>query len=145
MKSQSSLSRTSGLILAFILSVAFLHPSILSAGTQGYFKKPISIINPWGPGTALELFSRAISPKLSKMFGVPVDVVSKPGGSSIIGTHSVMMSKPDGCTILCDGPGSSSMQIAWETEVWVADAPSHLIHFNVARFLGPYIDKSLEQ
>jgi len=28
--------------------------------------------------------------------------------------------------------------IAWETEVWIADAPSHLIHFNGERFLGPY-------
>lgn len=28
--------------------------------------------------------------------------------------------------------------IAWETEVWVADAPTHLIHFNGERFLGPY-------
>jgi BsuBI/PstI restriction endonuclease domain len=29
-------------------------------------------------------------------------------------------------------------EIAWETEVWIADAPSHLIHFNSERFLGPY-------
>lgn len=29
-------------------------------------------------------------------------------------------------------------EISWETEVWVADAPSHLIHFNGARLLGPY-------
>jgi hypothetical protein len=29
-------------------------------------------------------------------------------------------------------------EIAWETEVWVADAPSHLIHFDGERFLGPY-------
>ncbi|MDE2103338.1 MAG: restriction endonuclease, partial [Patescibacteria group bacterium] len=29
-------------------------------------------------------------------------------------------------------------EIAWETEVWVAEAPSHLIHFNGIRFLGPY-------
>jgi hypothetical protein len=28
--------------------------------------------------------------------------------------------------------------ISWETEVWVADAPEHLIHFNGERFLGPY-------
>ncbi len=28
--------------------------------------------------------------------------------------------------------------IAWETEVWCADNPSHLIHFNGERFLGPY-------
>ena len=33
-------------------------------------------------------------------------------------------------------------EIAWETEVWVADAPSHLIHFNGERFLGPYSEKS---
>ncbi|MCL2122814.1 MAG: restriction endonuclease [Desulfovibrionaceae bacterium] len=32
-------------------------------------------------------------------------------------------------------------EIAWETEVWVADAPSHLIHFNGERFLGPYNEK----
>jgi adenine-specific DNA-methyltransferase len=29
-------------------------------------------------------------------------------------------------------------QIAWETEVWLAEAPSHIIHFNGERFLGPY-------
>ncbi len=29
-------------------------------------------------------------------------------------------------------------EIAWETEVWIADAPSHLIHFDGERFLGPY-------
>jgi adenine-specific DNA-methyltransferase len=28
--------------------------------------------------------------------------------------------------------------IAWETEVWVADSPTHLIHFNGERFLGPF-------
>ena len=28
--------------------------------------------------------------------------------------------------------------IAWESEVWIADAPTHLIHFNGTRFLGPY-------
>ncbi len=29
-------------------------------------------------------------------------------------------------------------EIDWETEVWVADAPDHLIHFDGERFLGPY-------
>lgn len=28
--------------------------------------------------------------------------------------------------------------IAWETEVWCADAPDHLVHFNGERFLGPH-------
>lgn len=28
--------------------------------------------------------------------------------------------------------------IAWETEAWCADEPSHMIHFNGEHFLGPY-------
>lgn len=32
-------------------------------------------------------------------------------------------------------------EIAWETEVWCADNPTHMIHFNGKRFLGPYPSK----
>jgi type II restriction enzyme len=28
--------------------------------------------------------------------------------------------------------------ISWETEVWIADSPDHLIHFNGEKFLGPF-------
>jgi hypothetical protein len=28
--------------------------------------------------------------------------------------------------------------IAWESEVWLAEAPTHMIHFDGSRFLGPY-------
>jgi hypothetical protein len=31
-------------------------------------------------------------------------------------------------------------QISWETEVWIADDPDHIVHFNGERFLGPYPD-----
>ncbi len=44
-------------------------------------------------------------------------------------------------------PSRKSMQsflshIAWESEVWIAEEPNHLIHFNGERFLGPYSDVS---
>ena len=29
--------------------------------------------------------------------------------------------------------------IGWETEVWTADNPDHLVHFNGSKFLGPYL------
>lgn len=29
-------------------------------------------------------------------------------------------------------------EISWETEVWISDAPTHMVHFNGSRFLGPY-------
>ena len=31
-----------------------------------------------------------------------------------------------------------AQDIAWETEVWIADNPDHMIHFNGDKFLGPY-------
>ncbi len=38
----------------------------------------------------------------------------------------------NGCFTASGIPG------AIQTEVWVAEAPTHLIHFNGERFLGPY-------
>jgi adenine-specific DNA-methyltransferase len=29
-------------------------------------------------------------------------------------------------------------EISWETEVWIAETPSHMIHFNGDKFLGPH-------
>jgi hypothetical protein len=34
--------------------------------------------------------------------------------------------------------GKYQSDIAWETEVWIAEDPTHLIHYNGERFLGPY-------
>ena len=33
---------------------------------------------------------------------------------------------------------SHLMDIAWETEVWLESDPTHMIHFNGSRFMGPY-------
>jgi hypothetical protein len=30
--------------------------------------------------------------------------------------------------------------VAWESEVWIAEDPDHMIHFDGERFLGPYPD-----
>ncbi|MGP9656002.1 BsuBI/PstI family type II restriction endonuclease, partial [Halomonas sp. AOP35-4E-18] len=32
----------------------------------------------------------------------------------------------------------NSSELAWETAVWIADEPDHMIHFNGDRFLGPH-------
>lgn len=31
-----------------------------------------------------------------------------------------------------------SESLAWETEVWIAEMPDHMIHLNGSRFMGPY-------
>lgn len=42
-------------------------------------------------------------------------------------------------TAFPDGPTYKkySLDIAWDTEIWVADRPSHMIHLNGDRFMGP--------
>ncbi len=34
--------------------------------------------------------------------------------------------------------GRHATKIAWETEVWIAETPEHMIHYNGDRFSGPY-------
>ena len=36
----------------------------------------------------------------------------------------------------------SAADIAWETEVWIAAEPDHLIHFNGGKFLGPHLPEA---
>jgi type II restriction enzyme len=38
---------------------------------------------------------------------------------------------------------AAAADLAWETEVWVREAPTHMIHFNGERFLGPYDEVQL--
>ena len=45
-------------------------------------------------------------------------------------------------TAFADRPtfGKYLSDIAWETEIWIAEDPTHMIHFDGERFLGPYED-----
>ncbi len=61
--------------------------------------------------------------------------------------HGELAALFDGCTAglvyVSAFPSRATMrkyltQIAWETDVWCAEDPTHLIHFNGERFLGPY-------
>jgi hypothetical protein len=38
----------------------------------------------------------------------------------------------------------SLRQILWETAVWVADDPDHLIHFDGGRLFGPFADAAFQ-
>lgn len=40
-----------------------------------------------------------------------------------------------------DAYQSCPEDIAWETEIWIATEPDHMIHRNGHRFMGPYSDK----
>jgi tripartite-type tricarboxylate transporter receptor subunit TctC len=79
--------------------------------TPKYPAKSIDTVVPFAPGAGTDLMGRVMAEGLSKKWGVPLTVINKPGGHTVIGTNDVMRSSPDGYTILVDTIGSSSMQM----------------------------------
>jgi tripartite-type tricarboxylate transporter receptor subunit TctC len=98
----------------FLLLFSLTHLILpATGGAREWPTKPINLIVPWAPGGSTDLAARALAPKLSKILGVPVSVINKPGGSGIIGTLEAVKSPPDGYTLLADCGGTSSIQEAW--------------------------------
>jgi tripartite-type tricarboxylate transporter receptor subunit TctC len=67
---------------------------------QTYPTKPVRIIEPFGAGGGPDVVARAISPKLSELWGQPVTVENHPGQGSTEAPALVAKSPPDGYTLL---------------------------------------------
>ena len=76
---------------------------------EAYPTKPIEIIITYAAGGSTDLFARTLAPALSKKWGIPVNVVTKPGGVTLPGQLSVYNANPDGYTVLGDGNPTSSL------------------------------------
>ena len=103
---------SSSLVLMLgICCLVMAAPGSAAAGTAKYPTKGIDVIVPFAPGAGTDLMGRVVAEALSRKWGVPVNVVNKPGGNTIIGVNEVMRAAHDGYTLLVDSPGSSSMQV----------------------------------
>jgi len=85
-------------LIVTLISVALL--SAQSARAQGYPTKPIELIHPYGPGTAMDIVSRLIADIAPKYLGQPMIVNTKPGASASIGAADLIASNPDGYKLL---------------------------------------------
>src|SRR3984893_17266609 len=65
-----------------------------------YRSKPVRIIEPFGAGGGPDIIARAISPKLSALWGQPVTVENHPGAGSTAAPALVAKSPADGYTLL---------------------------------------------
>jgi tripartite-type tricarboxylate transporter receptor subunit TctC len=96
------------MIRAGALLSAFLAAALVLAGpaasAQGYPSRQITLIIPFAPGGSNDLVGRAISKKLSEMWGQPVVVENRGGGGTIIGAAAVAKAPPDGYTLLLVSP-----------------------------------------
>src|SRR5580700_1931240 len=81
--------------LGFIFSLL-----VILQASQDYPTKPVRIIEPFGAGDGPDLIARAISSKLSELWGQPVTVENHPGAGSTAAPALVANSPADGYTLL---------------------------------------------
>ena len=72
----------------------------LAAQAQPFPSKTVRLVVPFPAGGSTDIISRTLGQKLSEMWGQPVVIDNRPGGSTIIGTDVVAKSAPDGYTLL---------------------------------------------
>src|SRR5216684_1601436 len=78
----------------------FLLLCAMSQVSQDYPSKPVRMIEPFGAGGGPDLTARAISPRLSELWGQPVIVDNHPGAGSTAAPALVAKSPADGYTLL---------------------------------------------
>jgi tripartite-type tricarboxylate transporter receptor subunit TctC len=66
--------------------------------------RPVTLVVPYAPGGGTDATARAVSKRLSTLWGQPVLVENLPGADGLIGTRRVMDAKPDGYTLLLQVP-----------------------------------------
>jgi tripartite-type tricarboxylate transporter receptor subunit TctC len=79
--------------------IALLLGASLGVGAQTYPNKTVRIIEPAGPGSAVDVFARKLGIGLAGKWGQPVLVENRPGANSAIGAREAARSAPDGYTI----------------------------------------------
>src|SRR5216684_4198667 len=73
---------------------------VMLQGSADYPAKPLRIIEPFGAGGGPDIIARAISPKLTALWGQPVTVENHPGAGSTAAPALVAQSPADGYTLL---------------------------------------------
>ncbi len=78
------------------------------ASAQPYPSRPVKVIVPYGPGTAIDVIMRELAEVMSKDMGQPFVIENRPGASGTIGSAAVAAAAPDGYTILSESSSHTS-------------------------------------
>jgi tripartite-type tricarboxylate transporter receptor subunit TctC len=87
-------------------------PASAQAPDVNYPNRPIKIICSAPAGGGTDLSARIVADHLQKLWGQPVTVENRTGGSNNIGGEAVARSEPDGYTLLATPPNAITVNAA---------------------------------
>jgi tripartite-type tricarboxylate transporter receptor subunit TctC len=89
--------------LAGTAAAAFATPSF----AQDYPSRPVTLVNPFPPGGAVDVVGRPFAAALEPLLKQPVVVETKAGAAGAVGAQFAANAKPDGYTLLAHLPSIS--------------------------------------
>jgi tripartite-type tricarboxylate transporter receptor subunit TctC len=97
--------KTPGFVQLLALAAVLLTlPGSAQAQEANYPSRPIKIISSSPAGGGVDLSARIVADHLQKLWGQPVTVENRTGGSNNIAGEAVARSEPDGYTLLATPP-----------------------------------------
>ena len=86
--------------VAALASLAAAATLPVAAGAQDFPSKPVTIVVPFGPGTANDIIARQVAQDMAVTLGQGVIVENRAGATGNIAAEYVAKSRPDGYTLM---------------------------------------------
>ena len=96
----------------FVLAIAGAVASS-GAAAQTFPAKPMTLVVPFPPGAATDVFARAAGRRMGELLGQNIIILNRDGASGSIGTEMVAKAAGDGYTLLWGSSGPLAISPVW--------------------------------